>query len=85
MKKIDPKKYNLSTRIKLFEDLNKQIVITIDRKSRIIMKDGLRVLEIAKKIKNHAKKQQVSLSTSAPICGKTKDFLKKNDIIIKPI
>ena len=45
MIKVDPQIYNLPSRVKLFEDTKKNIFISIDRKSRIIMKDGLRILE----------------------------------------
>ena len=51
MKIIDPKKYNLSSRVILKESSNGQIFLIINRKSRIIMKDGNRILDIIQKIK----------------------------------
>ena len=41
------------------------------------MKDGKKILEIAKKIKTQ-KKTDVFLATTAPICSKTREHLKKN-------
>ena len=52
MKKVDPKKYNLSSRVSLQENSSNELCIVINRKSRIIMKDGYRILEIAEKIKH---------------------------------
>ena len=48
MKKIDPKLYNLHSRI-ILRKIKNDIFIVMDRKSRIIMKDGVRILEIVKK------------------------------------
>ena len=48
MKKIDPKLYGLHSRIILRKN-KKDIYIVIDRKSRIIMKDGHRIFEIVKR------------------------------------
>ena len=81
MIKIDPKKFGLSKRIKLYKDRNK-VLIKVDRKSRIIMKDGLRFVEIVKKIRKSKKEQKIALFTSAPLCSKTKVFLTKKDISI---
>jgi len=50
MKNIDPTQYNLSSRVDLRQDRSGGLLIIIDRKSRIIMKDGIRVLEMVKKI-----------------------------------
>ena len=49
MKRIDPKKYNLMSRTTLYEKTD-HIFIIIDRKSRVIMKDGYRISEQAKSI-----------------------------------
>ena len=48
--KLDPKKYGLSTRVNLIENEKKEIILLIDRKSRIIMKDGRKILDRARKI-----------------------------------
>ena len=81
MKKIDPYEFGLSKRVELYKDRNK-VIIKAKRKSRIIMNDGLRFFEIAKKIKENNKEKKISLLTNAPICSKTKSFLIKKEISI---
>ena len=85
MLNINPKNYNLSSRIILQEDISKKLFIVVRRKSRIIMKDGVRLLGISKKIKEKEKNRKTGVLTTAPICSKTKEFLKKNDIAINYI
>jgi len=46
--------YNLHSRTTLRKN-KKDIYIVIDRKSRIIMKDGYRILEVVKKIRHFKK------------------------------
>ena len=72
MKNIDPTQYNLSSRVDLRQDRSGDLLIIIDRKSRIIMKDGIRVLEMVKKINNIDPKKNILVQTSAPICSKKK-------------
>jgi len=84
MKNIDPKLYDLNSRIILREN-KKDIYIVIDRKSRIIMKDGHRILEIAKKIRDFEIGKNVNVLSSVPVCSKTRKFLIKNNITIKSL
>ena len=84
MKKIDPKLYNLHSRITL-RKTKKVIFIVMDRKSRIIMKDGYRILEIVKKIRGFETGKNVSVLSGAPVCSKTQKFLTKNNITIKSL
>ena len=83
MKNIDPTQYNLSSRVDLRQDRSGDLLIIIDRKSRIIMKDGIRVLEMVKKINKIDPKKNISVRTSAPICSKTKKLLLENSIMVK--
>ena len=85
MKNIDPTQYNLSSRVDLRQDRSGDLLIIIDRKSRIIMKDGIRVLGMVKKINKIDAKKNVSVRTSAPICSKTKKLLLENSIVAKPL
>ena len=85
MKNIDPTQYNLSSRVDLRQDRSEDLLIIIDRKSRIIMKDGIRVLEVVKKINKTDPKKNISVRTSAPICSKTKKLLLENNITTKPL
>ena len=57
---IDPKKYGLNTRTVLIENEQKEIIIVINRKSRIIMKDGRKSLEKALKIQQQENKLKIN-------------------------
>ena len=85
MKNIDPTQYNLSSRVDLRQGRSGDLLIIIDRKSRIIMKDGIRVLGMVKKINKIDPKKNISVRTSAPICSKTKKLLLENNITTKPL
>ena len=56
------------------------IFIIIDRKSRIIMKDGYRISEQAKSILSMDPDVRIRVATSAPVCSKTKEFLLRADV-----
>ena len=84
MNKVDPKKYNLQPRVSL-RKTKKDVFIVIDRKSRIIMKDGYRIFEIAKKIRSFEVGKKISVLSNAPVCSKTKKFLSQNEISIKSL
>ncbi|MCD4718910.1 MAG: hypothetical protein K8S13_03505 [Desulfobacula sp.] len=65
---------------------SKEFTLVINRKSRIIMKDALTILKKDKKIKEKAQGASVILKTSAPVCSKSKKFLKKNSVnVLKSI
>ena len=77
MKPIDPKTYNLPPSTKLLENNSGSLFVLIDRKSRVIMKDGHKIVKIAKDIKKINQNKKISLLTSAPVCSKTKKYLLK--------
>tara|TARA_B100001758_G_scaffold218008_1_gene205207 strand:+ start:2712 stop:2975 length:264 start_codon:yes stop_codon:yes gene_type:complete len=85
METVDPLDYNLPTRTKLLKDGSGSLFIVIDRKSRVVMKDGNRVLNIAKRIKEVNQNTNISLLTSAPVCSKTKEFLLKHNVSVLAI
>ena len=80
MKPIDPKTYNLPPRTKLLENNSGSLFILIDRKSRVIMKDGHKIVKIAEDIKKINQNKKISLLTSAPVCSKTKKYLLKYSV-----
>ena len=84
MKNINPTKYNLHPRVKLLGK-DKRVFIVIDRKSRIIMKDGHRIVKIAKKINQVEVDKEVSVLSGAPVCKKTKNLLLENQIVVKSL
>jgi len=57
-----------------------EFILTINRKSRIIMKDALTILKKVEKIKEKAKNASVALETSAPVCSKLIKFLEENGV-----
>ena len=85
MKKLDPNIYGLKPRIKIFENSKKKLFIVIDRKSRIIMKDGFKIFEIAQKVRQKEEQKKIGLLTSAPVCSKTKSFLSINNILVESL
>ena len=81
LKTIDPINVGAPKRSNVAMDNDNNIYIVKNIKSRIIMKDGLKLYDLAKKIKA-VKNATVSLATTAPICSKTKKYLKENEIKI---
>jgi hypothetical protein len=77
---VDPAEYNLSGKTVLERIGPKHIAIVIDRKSRIIMADGKRILVKAGRIREVDAKSKISLRTSAPVCSRTLLFLQDHDI-----
>ena len=81
LKETDSKSAGAPTRSVIGKDSNNHLYIIKNIKSRIIMKDGHKIVETAKQIKNKTS-SSVSLATTAPVCSKTKRFLEENDIKI---
>ena len=79
---VDPKLYGLPPSTKLIQAGTYQFEIVIQRKSRIIMKDGEGLLTKVNKIKDHVPNAKVNLNTSAPVCSKTKTFLEGHGISV---
>ena len=81
LKEINFKSVGAPTRSVIGQDNNNHLYIIKNIKSRIIMKDGYKIAEAVKQIKNKTN-SSVSLATTAPICSKTTRFLNENDIKI---
>lgn len=81
LKEIDSKSVGAPTRSVIGQDNNNHLYIIKNIKSRIIMKDGHKIVDAVKQIKNKTN-SSVSLATTAPICSKTTKFLNENDIKI---
>ena len=75
---IEPKSIGIRSRIKILKK-NNLIIMEIDRKSRIIMKDGQKIRANVDIIKNNFN-LPVELHTSAPVCSKTRAYLEKENI-----
>ena len=68
LKEIDSKSVGAPTRSVIGQDNNSHLYIIKNIKSRIIMKDGYKIVEAVKQIKNKTN-NSVSLATTAPVCS----------------
>ncbi len=83
--KIDPANFGLKNTVSLVRESAHEISIIIDRKSRLVMKDGRGLLEQAEKIGQMEKGTRITIKTSAPVCSKTRAFLKQRGIAVEPL
>ena len=81
LKTVNADEFGLPSRIKLAIDRKDNHYIIKNIKSRIIMKDGEKINEIANQIKPNIK-GCVFLATTAPVCSKTKNYLEEKKINI---
>ena len=81
LKEINSKSVGAPMRSVIGQDNNNHLYIIKNIKSRIIMKDGHKIVDAVKQIKTKTN-SSVSLATTAPICSKTTKFLNENDIKI---
>ena len=79
LKEIDSKSVGAPTRSVIGQDNNNHLYIIKNIKSRIIMKDGMKIVDIAKSIQVQ-KNTKKYLATTAPVCSKTKKYLEENQI-----
>ena len=80
-----PAPYGLPKRTVL-EEYNGGIALVIDRKSRLVMADGRRILEKVLTLREQVGDTPVVLKTTAPVCSKTKLFLAEQGLtIISPV
>ena len=79
-KNIDPITFGLSGKT-IIEKLGKNhYALVVDRKSRVIMADGKKLVEKADKIKAVEPGAKISLRSTAPMCSKTIRFLVDHGI-----
>ena len=77
---LDPQSLGLPSRTIVAEIAPDTIAIVINRKSRVVMADGKKIVAKADKIKKTKPGRKVMLKTSAPVCSKTLLFLADNGI-----
>ncbi len=77
---LDPQSLGLPPRTIVTEIAPDTIAIVINRKSRVVMADGKKIVAKADKIKKTKPGRKVMLKTSAPLCSKTLLFLADNGI-----
>ncbi len=83
--RLDPKDYNLQSRTQLVQLKDNTIGIIIDRKSRIIMADGIKLLEKIATIQEVTPSTKVCIVTTAPVCSKTRLFFEKAKVTLKEV
>ena len=77
MKMLDPKEFSLPPRTVLEQYDSETIAIVINRKSKVVMADGRKIVEKAARIQKARPGVGVALKTSTPACGsKTAFFLE---------
>ncbi len=82
---LEPKEFGLTPRTVVEQVGENTVAIVINRKSRIIMADGKKILEKIRKIKTVRPQATFALKTGAPVCGKTTAFLAGEGVQIIPI
>jgi len=82
MKKINPLDYNLPPRLNIQVNKKKELFYIIDRKSRIIMKDGVKIFNHVQEIRKKELSIKIILKTTAPVCSKTKAFLVEKGVSV---
>ena len=73
---IDPEIYGLPKRT-LLEKEGRTLYLVIDRKSRVIMADGRKIMLKVEQIRSADPKIKIGLKINAPLCSKTKAFLEE--------
>ena len=79
---LSPKAFGLSSRTVIEQQDDSTIALVIDRKTRIIMTDGKKILEKISAIKRHRPTCRVILKTSAPLCSKTSNMFAEAGVEI---
>lgn len=80
---VDPKQFGLHSSTIIEQKDDRQFVIRIERKSRIIMKDGEKILDKVSKIKASIPDAMVAVVTTAPVCSKTARYLEDHHVRIE--
>ncbi len=78
--RLDPTEFGLHARTVIKQLDGNTIALVIDRKSRIIMADGKKILEKSSKIETVQPQLKIALKITAPICSKTRIFLENQGI-----
>ena len=80
-KQIDPREYGLPPRTVIEQIDANTLAIVVNRKSRIIMADGRKIVEKMEKILKRKTGGKVMLKVpNAPVCSKTLQYLQDQEI-----
>ncbi|MBN2415626.1 hypothetical protein JXO52_07280 [bacterium] len=75
----------LTSRDRVFVEESRHWFLVIERRSRIIMADGKRLLDKIRAVQEVFPDIHVDIRSGAPVCGKTRAFLAEHDIAIVPL
>jgi hypothetical protein len=79
---VDPRISGLPPRTSIEQIDPNTLAIVRNRKSRIIMADGRKILAKAEKIKKAKPGCRIMLKTTAPVCSKTLQFLEGQGVAV---
>ena len=82
-KLIDPNEFGLPARTIIEKLGENRLALVIDRKSRLIMADGRKIVAKAAKIRENRPECHLSLRTTAPVCSKTVKYLAEQGIEVR--
>ncbi|MBU2647577.1 MAG: hypothetical protein ABIK68_05775 [bacterium] len=77
---IDPKTFGLHPATRIEKTGDTRYTLVIKRKSRLVMKDGHTLLSKAERIRSQIDGATIDVRTTAPVCSKTRAFLKEQGI-----
>ena len=77
---VDPQLFGLHHTTVIEQSGENRFVLVINRKSRIIMADGKKILQKAARIIEKVPEARISLKTTAPVCSKTQTLLRENNV-----
>lgn len=80
--KVNAVKFGLTSRTELEKIGRNHYSIVVKRKSRLLMKDGEKILEKINVMREFVPGARVDLATNAPVCGKAAQYLKEHNIDI---
>ena len=81
---IDPAELKLPPSMNLEQVDDHAFILTIKRKSRIIMQDGRKLLEKLQPVRARIPAARIEIRATAPICSKTQRFLTDEGLIVGP-
>jgi len=85
MDKPDPREFGLDGNTVLEWVDDHTLALVMDRKTRILLADGKRILAKVDKIHAVRADTDIVIRTSAPVCSKAVSFLDKSGVLIYPL
>ncbi len=77
---VDPQLFGLHHTTIIEQSGENRFALVMNRKSRIIMADGKKILQKAARIIEKVPGARIFLRTTAPVCSKTRILLQENNV-----